>query len=419
LRYLYSLLFYILSPLAVLRLLWRSRKAPLYRQRIAERFGYFKGPEMIGGIWVHTVSVGEFLAALPFIERLLLEYPDKPIVVTTTTPTGSEQVRNKLGGRVFHVYAPYDMPCCVKRFLKKIKPKTAIFMETEIWPNTVYYSHKQDINTVIVNGRMSERSAKGYLRFGSLIRNTMVCFDRVIAQFENDGRRYVMMGLPESRLTVAGNMKFDAKIPPGVRVKGTELREALGTDRPVWIAASTREGEEALVLEAFAQIQKHVPNALLLLAPRHPDRCDEVAALLTAQSYPFARRSQNEACTHDCQVYLADTLGELSVFYAAADVVFVGGSLVPTGGHNFLEPLLLAKPVMTGPHLYNFAAVSELMCAEDALTIISSPGALAEAVIPLLQDQVKAIMEGERVLAITLKHQGSLERQFSIVSHLL
>ena len=403
----------------VFRLIWRSFKSPNYRKRIIERFAYFKLPVFSSSIWIHAVSLGETIAVASLVKKLQTDYPNNKIIITNTTPTGSERVKALFADSVFNVYAPYDSPGIVKRFLSKVKPKLLIIVETELWPNYLYYCRKQGIPTILFNGRLSDRSAKRYLKVKSLAQMMMNDITQIIAQTELDANNFKKMGALPSKIAVTGSVKFDLLIPDAVYMKGLELRTMLGTERPIWMAASTHEGEETQILEAHAQILKFVPRALLILVPRHPDRFSQVATLAKESGFKMVRRSLNELCEADTSVYLGDTMGEMLLLYATCDVAFVGGSFVSVGGHNMLEPAALKKPVLSGPCVVNFLVISDLLIQAGGMKLLDNPKALAEEVIHLFQNPEQAKLMGERAFELVKNNRGSLDKQFGIIEDYL
>ncbi|MCB1736064.1 MAG: lipid IV(A) 3-deoxy-D-manno-octulosonic acid transferase [Gammaproteobacteria bacterium] len=410
-RKLYTAVLYAALPLVLLRLIWRGVKARSYLYRWGERFGRFTSPALPARpIWVHAVSVGESVAAAPLIEGLLQQYPGVPVVVTTTTPTGSERIQALFGDRVFHVYAPYDLPFAVNGFLGRTHPRLLLLMETEIWPNLIAACHTRRISVVLANARMSERSAKGYRRLGELTGRTLREIDLIAAQTEADRQRFIGLGADRHRVEVTGSIKFDTRIPASLREQGEVLRRYLGTGRPVWIAASTHDGEDELVLDAFDQVRARIPDSLLVLVPRHPERFQRVAGLCRRRDLVTVLRSEGAPVEPDCAVYLGDTMGELTLLYAAADLAFVGGSLVPTGGHNVLEPAALGLPVLVGPHTFNFAEIVSMLLVHDAAREITDSDQLAERVIELLQDANLRHVLGENGRELIERNRGALER---------
>ena len=353
LRYLYTLAMFLATPLLVLRLLARGVRSRPYHRRWPERFGFFDPPGFSGSLWVHAVSVGEVNAAEPLIKALRRDYPNAPLVITTITPTGTARVQQLFGDSVFHVYLPYDLPYSVGRFLKKIRPRLALIVETEIWPNLYFACRRRGIPLMIVNARLSERSLRGYKPLRGLARSALRCVRLIAAQSRTDAARYRLLGADPEQVLVTGNMKFDMPIPGGAVAEGASMREHWGPRRPVWMAASTHEGEELAVLEAHLQVLKRLPDALLLLAPRHPERFRAIEHAVRSLGFTAATRSVDGVPSTSHQVFVIDAMGQLIPFFAASDLAFIGGSLVPVGGHNVLEPAALSVPVLVGPHTFN------------------------------------------------------------------
>ncbi len=414
-RRLYSLVLTTLVPLVLLRLWLRGRRAPAYRRRWLERFGFV--PDIDGRpIWVHAVSVGETQAAAPLIRVLLKRYPGVPIVVTTTTPTGSERVKALFGEQVHHVYMPYDLPGAVKRFLRRVKPRMVLIMETEIWPNLFHLCKADGVPVVIANARLSERSARGYGRFPGLTTDTLENVDIIAAQDRSDAERFVAIGAPAERVLVTGSIKFDVSLPASVREQGEVLRrEVLGQSRPVWIAASTHAGEDELILDAFAKVRERQPAALLVLVPRHPERFSAVVALCREYGYRVVQRSEGVACRAETEVFVGDTMGEMMLFYSASDVAFIGGSLVPVGGHNVLEAAVLALPIVYGPHMFNFEAIHKMFIEVGASRQVNNVEDLAEVVSVWLDDADQRCRVGQRGLALVQGNRGALDRLLAVV----
>lgn len=417
-RILYTFCFYLLLPVVLFRLWWKGRRSPGYRARLAERFGLFPAPAP-GGIWVHAVSLGETIAALPLIKALQERYPNQPLTVTTTTPTGSQRVRAALGDSVCHVYAPYDLPDCLSRFLDRVRPRLLIVMETELWPNTLRACAARGIPTLLANARLSARSARGYARFPALTGPMLDCLSLVAAQHGDDAGRFVGLGMPETRVRVTGSIKFDLSVAEDLPARAQALRATWGSGRPVVIAASTHRGEDEQVLAAFATIRSRQPDALLLLVPRHPERFDEVAALIRGQGLSCVRRSEGGACGPATAVFLGDTMGELMLFYAAADVAFVGGSLVGVGGHNLLEPAALGVPALTGPHYFNFADITRSLIAAGGVREVADADALAEAVLAWLGNAEARQAAGASARAVVAQNRGALARLLALIAETL
>ena len=414
-RFGYTLLYYLLLPVVFARLLLRARKAPLYRKRWGERLGFFKAPSQTHGLWLHSVSVGETIASAPLVKQIQQHYPDLPITITTMTPTGSARVQALFGDSVFHVYVPYDTPAAVRRFLKKVQPRLALIMETELWPNLVDQCARQQIPVLIANARLSARSARGYGRFPKLTQAMLQQVACIAAQTEADGQRFISLGLARTKLQVTGSVKFDIQVSPELLGDARELRKGWGAERPVWIAASTHQGEDEPVLQAFKQLLKHYPQALLVVVPRHPERFSDVARLCRNQGFDVAIRSQQQPVKTATQVLLADTMGELMLLYAASDIAFVGGSLVATGGHNFLEPAVLAMPVIAGPHVFNFTEISQLLIDAGGMRQCETVAALSGEVKRLIDQPNERLAMGEAALSVVKNNGGAQQRMFKLI----
>jgi len=421
-RLLYTLLIYLCLPLILLRLLWRGSRAPAYRQRWAERFGFVERlADARQVIWVHAVSVGETIAAAPMIRRLQQQYPESTLLVTTMTPTGSEQVKKIFGDSVEHCYAPYDLPDAIARFLSRTHPVLLVIMETELWPNLIHACYRRAIPVVLANARLSAKSAAGYAKVSALAGPMLGELAVVAAQTKDDGERFLQLGVDDDGLEVTGNIKFDLQLDDTLRRKAATIKQQWqGADkRPVWLAASTHRGEDEIILEAFRQVLAHRPDVLLVLVPRHPERFDEVAALCSDAGYCMRRRS--EGLAHDMsaleskvQVVLGDTMGELLGFCGASDITFVGGSLVDVGGHNLIEPAAWGVPVLSGPHVFNFTEVSRLLSEAGGLAICASAAELAEQVVTLLADPERYQQMSDAALAVTEANRGALDRLIAL-----
>ena len=413
-RLLYTLLLYLSIPVLLLRLLWRSIKAPAYRRRWLERFGRFDTPIVEGSLWIHAVSVGEVQAVELLIRRLLDRHPELPLVITTTTPTGSERVRKLFPESVLHVYFPYDIPVAINGFLKRVRPRLLVMIETEIWPNLLALCKQKRVPTLLANGRMSEGSARGYARLGSLSRNAFADISVVAAQTQADANRFVALGVAPDSVQVTGSIKFDIRLPASLFEQAAVVRRSWG-DRPVWLAASTHEGEEELVLAAHKKVLGTYPNALLVLVPRHPERFERVAALCRKVGFKLAKRSQERLASQDIPVFLGDTMGELTLFIGAADVAFVGGSLVPVGGHNILEPAALGVPILFGPHMFNFSLISQMVLNNGAGFQVESIGQLAARVTDWFGDASMRAEAGERGRRLVAENRGAMERLYALI----
>ncbi|WP_456379714.1 lipid IV(A) 3-deoxy-D-manno-octulosonic acid transferase [Thiolapillus sp.] len=417
-RRLYTLVLYLLLPGVMARLLWRSIKSPGYRQRWKERFGLLQHTPAPGGIWIHAVSVGEVQAVEPLVRHLREHYPRLPLTITTFTPTGSERVRLLFGESVFHVYCPYDLPGAVQRFLENVRPCLLIMVETEIWPNLLAACESRGIPTLLANGRLSARSASGYARLGGFSRKVFAGISAVAAQSRADAQRFIGLGVPERRVRVSGSIKFDMRIPASVLEQIQVLRRTWG-DRPVWVAASTHEGEDEQVLAAHRMILEEAPQALLVLVPRHPERFGKVAALIQHQDFQMARRSREQVCDERTQVFLGDTMGELPVFLGSADVAFVGGSLVRVGGHNMLEAAAQGVPVLFGPHVFNFSGIAGLLRDREAGVMVQDSEALGRQLSAWLQDASERSRIGENGRLVVEENRGALQRLAALVDELL
>ncbi len=418
LRHLYSATLYLLTPFYLAYLYWRGRRAPAYRDRIAERFGFYDTEVKENPIWIHAVSVGEAQAALPMIQKLKERFPSHPILMTTTTPTGSTRIKETLGDEVMHVYVPYDVPCAVGRFLEAMKPSIAIFMETEIWPNIIHRCKEMAIPVVLANARMSKRSAKGYAKLGHFMREVMSQIDLVAAQSQSDGARLIGLGARTDIMRVTGSVKFDMHLPASIKEQGEVLRRDWGVERSIWIAASTRQGEDEQILDAFAKICHDRPESLLVLVPRHPERFDSIAALCEKRGFNIQRRSKHRPCTNDIDIYIGDTMGDLTLMYAASDVAFVGGSLVQTGGQNPIEAAALGLPVIMGPSLYNFSEVTRMLRESEALEIVDDSEQLAETVLNYFNDSSLRTQRGENAYAVVQRNRGAMERLLTLIEDL-
>jgi 3-deoxy-D-manno-octulosonic-acid transferase len=419
-RMLYTLLLYLLAPLVLLRLGWRGLRAPAYWRRWPERFGFIEPPLGKQVIWIHAVSVGEVQAAVPLIRALLEKYPVYSLLVTTVTPTGSARVKDLFADEVAHVYAPYDLPGAVKRFLQRVRPQLAIIMETELWPNLFHACHSRHVPLLLINARLSERSLAGYARVKPLVSRTLASLTEIAAQGEADAERFARLGAPRERIRVCGNLKFEQRTPPSLREQAEVLRREWGTGRPVWVAASTHEGEEEQLLDVLQQLHRQFADCLLVLVPRHPERFASVAELCRQRGVKIVLRSEMRPCDADTRVFIGDSMGELTLFLAAADVAFVGGSLVPHGGHNLLEPAALGIPAVTGPHVFNFTEICELLLQAGACEKVESVAGLAATLGRWLGDANERHRVGEQGRLVVEKNRGALQAVLAMVDrHLL
>jgi len=385
-RKLYTLIFYALLPLILLRLYWRGFKAPTYRQRWQERLGIYPGQPLSETIWFHAVSVGEAETAFVLIKLLTSHHPHARFLVTTTTPTGSARVLSVLGDTVAHVYLPYDIPLIVKRFLNHFQPKVAVILEKELWPNLFAACASRQIPLLVINARLSARSAKSYQKIPGLVKPTLNKLQLIATQTEDDKTRFIAIGANPEQVQTIGNIKFDASIDEADIAAGQRLKNSLFVGRFVWIIGSSHPGEEAIFLTLYPKLKTQIPTLLLLIAPRHPERFLPVKALCEAQGLSVAMRSDANKIDTDCDVYIADSMGELKMLYAAADAAFVAGSLVAVGGHNVLEPAAAGTPILFGPYMFNFQNIAEQMLTAGAALQCADESAITEALLHLHDD---------------------------------
>jgi len=414
-RYLYTALLWLLLPYIFFHLLWRGRKQPEYLQHIAERFGFYAIHSDKPIIWLHTVSVGETRAAASLVQRLQTAYADHQILLTHTTPTGRDASEQLYGDRVLRVYLPYDYPFAVQRFLQHFKPRVGVLLETEIWFNLIHACHKMQMPLLLLNARLSEKSAARYARIPNLCRSGLSQLSMVSAQSEEDAARLSALGA--CNVSIMGNLKYDIEPPAAMLQAGRQLRSQLGVDRPVFLAASTRVGEEALLLEALAQIA--IPGLLTVIVPRHPQRFAEVAALLTQHGIRFQRRSEKRPLAADVQVLLGDSMGEMFAYYAACDIAFIGGSLLPFGGQNLIEACAVGKPVLIGAHTYNFAQASILAVEHGAALRVENANELAMTLQQLLLQPQQLVQMGNAGLSFVNANRGATEGAIAQIAQAL
>jgi 3-deoxy-D-manno-octulosonic-acid transferase len=407
-RGLYSLLWNAAVPLAPLRLAWRGRREPGYRELIGERYGRYRGIAPPRVLWVHAVSLGETRAAAPLVERLRRGYPDATILVTHMTATGRAAGRDLFGDSVRQAWLPYDAPFAVRRFLAHFRPCAGLIMETELWPNVIALARESNVPLYLVNARMSAKSARLYAAFPALTRPMFAALAGVAAQTDADAARLAALGAPQP--VVTGNLKFDAAAAThDADALARALKLRFGETRPTWMAASTRDGEEALIVDALAA--NPLPaNALTVIVPRHPQRFAAVADLLRERAIPFARRSDNTPVTDDIAVVLGDSIGEMAAYYRTADVAFIGGSLVPLGGQNLIEPIGLGIPTIVGPHMFNFADATEKALTAGAAVEVADANALVATLAALLADAPRRQAMHDAALAFHAAHRGAADR---------
>lgn len=416
-RFIYTLIFIIALPVIFYRLWVKDKKVPGYRIRWPERFGIYPAPSQLKPIvWVHAVSVGEVVAATPVVKRLLLN--DRvQVMITTMTPTGSTRVIETFGKQVLHVYAPYDLPWTVAAFLRRTKPILAMIMETELWPNMLHECAKRHLPTILANARMSERSARGYLRFRKTSQALVNCLSHVAVQNAEDGTRFIRLGLTPDKLSQTGSVKFDVQIPADLNRTAQALKLAYG-DRPILVAASTHEGEDAILLTALHHILEHVPNALMVIVPRHPERFDDVSALCRNR-FACVRRSQGQTPTATTQIVIGDTMGEMMLFYGIADIAFVGGSLIERGGHNMIEAACWGLPILCGPHTFNFADISKRLIACGGMITVHNAEELAQQANAWFNHPEQRHTVGQNARAFTDQNRGAVSRLMTLVEQYL
>ncbi len=426
---LYTFLSYLALPFAFLRLLKKSKITPAYRQRWSERLGHpgFKlGFELNNkkSIWIHTVSLGEAITAYPLISRLLKNFPDHDFIITSMTPTGSEFIQQKIQSlnltKIKHCYLPYDLPVFIKRFLKQIKPEVLILIETELWPNLLKYAHQNSIKIILANARLSQRSYLNYARFKTLSFTMLNFIDLIMAQTPEDAERFKALGFTK-KLKITASLKFDLSIPDNISEKSQVLKNQIINfkTRPIWIAASTHEGEETYLLDIHRHLLKTNPNTLLILVPRHPERFSKIKKLCEQENFSIQTRSSQEVILPSTQIFLGDSMGELLIYYSLAKIAFVGGSLVPRGGHNLLEPAALKIPVITGPHVFNFQQITETLVQAGGALLISEIPLITQALRDLFQEPERAQKMGELAYQVIQKNKGALDRQHALIKQLI
>lgn len=430
-RWTYTLLLCLLLPFALLKLVWRAFRQPEYLRHVPERFGFYRNPRPDQPlIWLHAVSVGETRATAPLVALLRLRYPQHRILMTHTTPTGREAGEQLFGNDVLRCYLPYDLPGAMARFLDHFQPGVGLLMETELWFNLIAACEQRGVPLMLVNARLSERSARGYARLGKLVEEGLGRLTRIAAQTEDDAQRLRELGARE--VAVTGNLKFDVTPPPEMQAKGAALRRLFGQERPIFLAASTRDGEESLVLDAVAAA--NVPGLLTVIVPRHPQRFNEVAGMIERRGLAFIRRSSlleaspspqlspsrgEGAVGQGVQVVLGDSMGEMFAYYAACDVAFIGGSLLPLGGQNLIEACAMGKPVLIGPHTWNFEAVAQSALAAGAALRVEDPAALGAKLRELFADNALRERMSRQALAFSGSHSGASERVMAVIEETL
>ena len=419
-RWLYTLLLTFAAPFLLFGLYKKKPGKPTFGSRWKEHFGFTPSCAGHRPIWIHAVSVGESIAVVPVIKALKAQYPEQAIVVTTTTSTGAEQVE-KLGDLVEHRYMPIDFAWCVRGFLRAVNPSAMLIMETELWPNTLATVHNAGIPVIVMNARLSARSAARYARFQSVFDMLARHIDHLLCLHQDDADRFEQLGIPVSRLSVTGSVKFDIQIADSTLEQAHQLRTQLGTERPVWIAASTHKGEDEQVLSAFATVRKQHPTSLLILVPRHPERFDQLAQLCQQHGFQCLRRTSDHQPDNKTDIYLADTMGEMLIMMGAADITFMAGSLIgdTVGGHNMLEPAALSKPILTGPSYYNFTDITQQLEAAGALEVCKDATALSARLSALLSDKSKQAAMGRAAQQVVKQNQGAVAKTLETLTLLL
>ncbi len=408
---------YLLSPYLLFRLWRKSRALPAYKQRIHERFALGLKSHGPVDVWVHAVSLGEVIAATPLIDEMLAK--KWSVLITTMTPTGSERVKTRFGDKVLHTYVPYDLPDVVKRFYKKMQPKVLVIMETELWPNIIHQAHVSKVPVLLANARLSERSLKGYMTFKSLFKPVLQEFSGILAQSDDDAKRFIALGANTDSVHVLGNIKFDLQLHLVDSKKFIELKNHWGSDRLVVIAASTHDNEESLILSQMKRLQEAIPNMVLLIAPRHPERFQTVYQLCLQAGFKTGLRSDLNTLSPENEIVVLDCLGELLGLYQISDIAFVGGSLVPVGGHNVLEPIAMNVPVISGNQVHNFKTICRDLESAEAFLLVEKIEQFRDAVIKLHSDQAfkqRMVNNASRFLE---SNKGSLLRHLQVVENQL
>ncbi|MCG9712694.1 lipid IV(A) 3-deoxy-D-manno-octulosonic acid transferase [Shewanella insulae] len=417
-RSLYSALLYLLSPLLILYLAIRALKSPDYRGRWGERFGLSKLSR--ADLLIHSVSMGETLAAIPLIKQIQAAYPELSITITTTSPTGSAEVVKAFGESVQHCYLPFDLPLCVARFLSQLQPKEIIIMETELWPNLIHQAKRRGIKLMLANARLSERSANQYRGRPKLSLPMLRSLDTIAAQSPQAAQRFIDLGVEAERVKVTGSLKFDLSIAPELLEQAKGLRQTWQRmETPVWVAGSVHPGEFDIMLAAHKSLLMRFPHALLVLVPRHPEQFDAAASRVKAAGLKLARRSKQERVDDQTQVLLGDTMGELLSFYGAADQAFVGGTLIENGGHNPLEPAAIGLPVYVGPHHWDFAEITGLLNESGSLALVQDADELAEQLVYKFDDKAAYLAARKAGLEVVEANKGALAAQFALASELI
>lgn len=407
-RFIYTLLLALVSPVFLYSLYRKKQGKPSFGVRWKEHWGMTPAIQGKKPIWIHAVSVGESIAAIPVIKAIKKAQPTQDIIVTTTTATGAEQIA-KLGDLVEHRFMPLDFSWCVRRFIHAVQPSQLLIVETELWPNTLKTVHQSGIPITVINARLSERSCVRYQQWRAFFNLIKPYIDRILCQYQSDAERFIRLGFEASQVQVTGSVKFDIEIPPSVQQASIKLKQPFA-DRPVWIAASTHEGEDTIVLDAHRQLLEQIPNALLILVPRHPERFTPVFELCIKQGFTTQRRTDNTSVEQNCQVYLGDTMGEMLILLGAADICFMGGSLVgdKVGGHNLLEPAALGKPLLNGPSYFNFNEIVQMLQKNNAISICTNAKEISDHLLALFTHPENLEQLGERARRVIDNNRGAI-----------
>ncbi|KTD39224.1 3-deoxy-D-manno-oct-2-ulosonic acid transferase [Legionella moravica] len=416
-RLFYSFLMYLLTPFILLRLWWKGRKLPAYRMRILERFSLGDLESKPVDVWLHAVSLGEVIASIPLIDAMLEKHWS--ILVTTMTPTGSERVKARFGDKVAHQYIPYDLPGVLKRFFRQVQPRIGIIMETELWPNLIDQAHAAKVSLVLANARLSERSLKGYMKLRVLFKPVLNQFSAILPQSDDDAKRFITLGARKEIVQVLGNMKFDLQTNTIDSARFNELKSHWGSDRTVVIAASTHDDEETRILSELPRLQKAIPNVILLIAPRHPERFQTVFQLSMHAGFNTGLRSDLDTVSSANEVVVLDCLGELLGLFQISDYAFVGGSLVPVGGHNVLEPIAMNVPVISGNQVHNFKTICQDLKEAEAIQIVSQADELIDSIIQLHQDKEFQRRMVENATAVLESNKGSVLKHLQKVESVM
>ncbi len=415
-RYIYTAILLLLSPFFLYSLYKTKPNKPKFGKRWKEHFGFTPKLTTLANktVWFHTVSVGEVIAATPLIKAYHTQHPKHIIVVTTTTSTGAEQVK-KIGNIVHHRYMPVDFSWAIQRFIRIIKPHKLFIMETELWPNTLATATQNKIEVTILNARLSSRSFLRYKKIQIIFNLLSENINQILCQTQDDAQRFISLGVPTHKVKITGSLKFDIDISTKTIESGKALRDKIGKDRPVWVVASTHQGEDGIVLDAHKKLLKDFSNLLLIIVPRHPERFDQVYQLSQQQKFQTLRRTSKQSITNEIQVFIGDTMGEMLTFIVAADICFMGGSLAgkKVGGHNLLEPAALAKPCLTGPSYYNFKQITEQLIKVKACSICSNSDEIYIAMGPLLNDKEQQEQYGKVALQVVNSNKGALQKTLS------